>query len=471
VKAASITIGPYALMTQERVLLLGSDPVAIAPKAVDVLFVLAADAGRVVSKAELMERVWPQTFVDEANLTQNIYVLRRRFERDGAGLRIETVPKRGYRLIVPAQMPSPRALEAGASRRGGVLRTAAACAAILVGCTVSGSSWQGAGGVGGGSPDALPNVALRDYLLGREYQVGGTRAALQRAASRFSAVVIAAPGNALGYAGRAETEASLAYYAPDASSRITLQALAIADARNALECGNNAADANAAFGAVEMSVEHDDAAAEAAFARALAVNPNHLGALVWSGTLLMQQGRIGSARRAFARAVAIAPNAAGTVASLAWSDFLSGDNPDAIALSRQMLLAHQLPVVARVTLANAYLAVRDYRRARMVIRDLSGAAQTHVQAIALAARLDALTGRVAPGRRQLGGIEARTDPRSIGGWDAESIAAAYLALGDRSRAYLWLARIALWYRRQTAHDPRFASLVGEPRFEEWTRNG
>ena len=99
-------IGPYVLETGERVLLLGGEPVAVPPKAVDVLSALAADGGRVVSKESLMERVWPNSFVDEANLTQSIYTLRRRFSRDDSGVRIENVPRRGYRLIVPDPRPA-----------------------------------------------------------------------------------------------------------------------------------------------------------------------------------------------------------------------------------------------------------------------------------------------------------------------------------------------------------------------------
>ena len=336
---------------------------------------------------------------------------------------------------------------------------AAALAAVLLGCTVSGSSWH----AGDGGPYALSRSALRDYLLGRHYQVGGTSEALDHAERLFNAVVSAAPDNALGYAGRAETEASLSFYAANASERIGLQARAISDARTAVEKGNHDADAYAAFGAVEMSIEHDDAAAAEALSRALASDPNHLGALLWEGTLLMNQGRIGDARATFARAVAIAPNAAGTVASLAWSDFLAGDDADAIALSRQMLLAHQLPVVARVTLANAGLEARDFNDARRAIRDLSTSPETRVQAIALAARLNALTGRRGLATAQLDRLGARIDPREVGDWDAASIAAAYVAVGDRRQAYLWLERVALWGRRETARDPALR-LIG-PRCE------
>ncbi len=454
-------VGPYELEVVERVLLLADQSVAMPPKAIEVLIALVSDTGRVVSKEALMERVWPDTFVDEANLTQSIYRLRRQFARDGSSVRIENVPRRGYRLIaipLPATEPATRLCRQWP-------QLAAALVAVLLGCTVSGSSWRTDGGA-----YALAGHSPRDYLLGRNDQSVGSETSLHRAARLFSAVVRAGPNNALGYAGRAETEASLSFYAQDSSDRIDLQARAIDDARAAVEKGNYDADAFAALGAVEMSIEHDAGAAERALTRALAANPNHLGALVWRGTLLMEEGRIGEARVTFARAMGVAPNAAGTAASLAWSDFLAGDDADAIALSRQMLLANQLPVVARVTLANAGLDARDFTVARSAIEELARSPETRVQAGALAARLNAMTGRAVAAAAELDRL-ARVDPREIGDWDAASMAAAYVSLGDRRRAYLWLDRVGLWGRRETARDPRFAALARDPRFGRWVRAG
>ena len=64
------------------------------------LLVLVENSGRVVSKDELMKAVWPDTFVEEGNLTQNISVLRKVLgENPGEHIYIETVPKQGYRFI------------------------------------------------------------------------------------------------------------------------------------------------------------------------------------------------------------------------------------------------------------------------------------------------------------------------------------------------------------------------------------
>ena len=75
------------------------EPVPLPPRAYDLLLLLARNANRVMSKAELMQRLWPNTFVEEANLTQHVYTLRRALGDQPNGQSfIETVSRRGYRL-------------------------------------------------------------------------------------------------------------------------------------------------------------------------------------------------------------------------------------------------------------------------------------------------------------------------------------------------------------------------------------
>src|ERR1700739_3714870 len=92
--------GPYRLDMNRRLLFRGDDPVPIQQKALDILIVLVQREGEVVSKDELMEAVWPNSFVEESNLTQSIFVLRKAL---GEGSRenryIATVPGRGYRFV------------------------------------------------------------------------------------------------------------------------------------------------------------------------------------------------------------------------------------------------------------------------------------------------------------------------------------------------------------------------------------
>ena len=67
----------FRLDTQNRVLRRGGTTVPITPKAFDVLLLLIQNAGRIVTKDELMEAVWPNSFVEESNLTQTIFMVRK----------------------------------------------------------------------------------------------------------------------------------------------------------------------------------------------------------------------------------------------------------------------------------------------------------------------------------------------------------------------------------------------------------
>jgi TolB-like protein/DNA-binding winged helix-turn-helix (wHTH) protein/Tfp pilus assembly protein PilF len=91
--------GPYRLEPATRRLLRDSTPVPLTPKALDTLLVLVERRDRVVDKAELMQLVWPGSFVEESNLSQTIFVLRKTLGEAADGRPyIDTVPRRGYRF-------------------------------------------------------------------------------------------------------------------------------------------------------------------------------------------------------------------------------------------------------------------------------------------------------------------------------------------------------------------------------------
>jgi DNA-binding winged helix-turn-helix (wHTH) protein/pimeloyl-ACP methyl ester carboxylesterase len=91
--------GAFRLDAGERVLLGERGVVPLTPKAFDTLLVLVENSGHVIGKEELMRKVWPDSFVEENNLAQNISMLRKALGEDAGGQKyIETVPKRGYRF-------------------------------------------------------------------------------------------------------------------------------------------------------------------------------------------------------------------------------------------------------------------------------------------------------------------------------------------------------------------------------------
>src|SRR5687767_11352071 len=92
--------GKYRIETDERLLKRGSEVIHLPPKVIDLLLVLVESGGRVLSKDELMKRVWADSFVEETNLTHNISLLRRVLGEKQSGEKfIETIPRRGYRFV------------------------------------------------------------------------------------------------------------------------------------------------------------------------------------------------------------------------------------------------------------------------------------------------------------------------------------------------------------------------------------
>ena len=108
--------GPYRLEPSSRQLLRDGTPVALTPKQFDTLLALVERRDRVVEKAELMQLVWPDSFVEEANLSQTIFVLRKTLgdAPDGRPY-IDTVPRRGYRFA--AAITEDAATPPGPGRR------------------------------------------------------------------------------------------------------------------------------------------------------------------------------------------------------------------------------------------------------------------------------------------------------------------------------------------------------------------
>ncbi len=92
--------GPFRLDLTEHKLLRTGRPVAVTPKAFDVLVCLIERGGQLVRKEELMQKIWADSFVEEANLARTIWMLRKALDQDQNGETfIETVPKLGYRFV------------------------------------------------------------------------------------------------------------------------------------------------------------------------------------------------------------------------------------------------------------------------------------------------------------------------------------------------------------------------------------
>ena len=100
-----VRFGTVTLIPDERLLLKDGHPVSLTPKAFDLLVVLTANPGRLLTKEQLMQAVWPDVTVEESNLAYHVFAIRKALGESADSDRyIETVPKRGYRFVAPVRV-------------------------------------------------------------------------------------------------------------------------------------------------------------------------------------------------------------------------------------------------------------------------------------------------------------------------------------------------------------------------------
>lgn len=109
-----VEFGPYRLDLVGRLLKRQGVVVPLAPKSLDILSVLVLNAGEVMTKEALLQAVWPDTFVEEGNLTQHVWLLRKSLgPRPDGGEYVETFPKRGYRFAAATSIAEPSPADTG----------------------------------------------------------------------------------------------------------------------------------------------------------------------------------------------------------------------------------------------------------------------------------------------------------------------------------------------------------------------
>jgi DNA-binding winged helix-turn-helix (wHTH) protein/Tfp pilus assembly protein PilF len=275
--------GPFSIHATAGKLTRGRDEVHLTAKGYATLLFLVERAGSLVRKEELLDRVWPEGFVEPANLTQTIYVLRKTLDDYDARL-IETVPGRGYRfaaVVRHALEPQPALGLATApgrreSRLARMLWPAVAGVLAIVISTLH-SSVPSAG-----RPAAVNVEAHRDYVLGRYYWSQRTPPGVVLALRYFKAALQADPSYSQAYSGVADSYAIVGYYSPTASApRARALRLARAAALRAIALDPNLAEAHASLAFTDNLIGADDRETEREFQRAIALDPGYATAREW----------------------------------------------------------------------------------------------------------------------------------------------------------------------------------------------
>lgn len=281
-------IGPFRLNAARLTLHAHGKPVALGPRVVETLLVLAENAGKPVEKATLLDRVWPDGFVEESNLAQNVYVLRKTFREHGLKNTIETVPRKGYRLAAPVErvvdLPQPKPHRWSAGR----FLIAAAAFGVVVVLYAFGQANTSAPR---GSTDALSPDAQRLYVIGRYYWDLRTPDGVGKSLGYFARVIDAAPQSALGYAAMADANVTMGDYCYGTHRPATYFARARAYAEKALAIDPDSAQAHAALGFADLHGT-DAAFGLSELRHAIALDPAYAPAHEWLGIWLLRRGDV-----------------------------------------------------------------------------------------------------------------------------------------------------------------------------------
>lgn len=426
--------GGFTLEVTERRLTRGSDVIHLAPKAHDVLVLLLRQAGRLVTKDELLARVWPEACVEEGILTVHVSALRKAFGDDkrSSGY-IETVSRSGYRFVAPV-----------AREQDNRDRVAL---------------------------DAQPRpVELYELVgRGRARVLSGSYFELPEALSTFRAAIEIDSTYAAAHAGLAVT------LCLQGCLRVVPYQEAFAEAKSsamrALAMDSECADAQMALGTVLFAGEWDWAAAERSLRRALDINPSHTEALLAYGGLMEALGRPDEGMRFKQQALARNPESWLVYAEIANSCWNQRRYDETILWANRVLEIDPRHLLAGEFLAGVYLKQGDVehflaenlRRAR-----LFGVPEAAVERLRHLAA-DMQQAYTADGQAGLARCMLQHIPQGEGGALAVQRAVLHGAVGELDAAFEHLDRAldlrdpALVY---LAVAPQWDSLRADPRFAD-----
>jgi DNA-binding winged helix-turn-helix (wHTH) protein/Tfp pilus assembly protein PilF len=492
--------GPFSLHPLRRVLLRDGGPVALTAKVFDTLLALVERRGRVVAKDELMAALWPDTAVEENNLTQHVSMLRKALgERAGAHRYVVTVPGRGYSFVEPVREVVPEAerpttgrreeaalaetaaITVGASRPPRSALALAVCVA-MVSTTAAAYLWAGRG-----TPRQSPSAASSKaeavrparrhstdvpeareaYLRGRYFWNKRNPEGVEKSVEHFRRALDLDPAYAAAYAGLADAYSVLGNYRYGSLPPDECYKRARAAALKAVEVDEELSEAHASLALVKAYQERDAEGAEREFRRAIELNPSYPTAHHWYSDFLAMLGRAEEALAEAERAAELDPLSPIISTTVGERLFFARDYDGAAERLRRTLELDPDFIQARFILGLVYVrqglraeAVAELKRAR----ELAGG---DARVAAALGQAYALNGRKSEARRlleELAAAGAEVSPSDM--------ALVHASLGERERAYEWLSKARDKARTNPEAatmlkaDPRLDPLRDDPKFRD-----
>ena len=322
----------FLLNVSERQLFDADRPVALTPKSFDTLVHLVARAGHLVEKEELMQAVWPDSVVEEANISRAIHDLRKGLGQDKNGNKfIETVPTKGYRFVVDVteveeakpslgtskpdhallerDRPAPAEPAPNSGRhvpQRTMLILAGLLGAVLLVVLIGYSSGYRARSVGKKiAPETASGEALQNYTQGKFLIERRHEGDYEKALAAFEHAIELDPDYANAYAGKADAKLRAFWQSSGSHLEISQAGMAI---RKAIELDGANLYAHTVQCRILTTYYWEHAEAEKECRTAVELDANSADAARELAFLLHSLGRESEALAAIDNAVAIAPS-------------------------------------------------------------------------------------------------------------------------------------------------------------------
>ncbi len=456
----------------------GDELVSISPKALEILILLVEKRGEIVSREDLLETVWKDTFVEEANINYTISLLRKTL---GNKEFVQTVARHGYRFQAEvkritqngnvSQIESAQIIEPRKNRRRPVF-FAIALTSILLLAALLVFAWRG--NKPSGSPPSTPKAnspaaqSLLAYKRGKmildDKDVDNRE---QKALDEFQHAVTLDPTSALAHTGLAEAFASIAHAMPNDKSReVFLKANAATE--KALALDGNLFEAFLVRGWIRRNGDWDWSSAELDLRRAIELNPNSALAHFRYSQLLSNIGRHAEALAEIQKADAIDPLSEVIVTGHFPLLEGAGEYDRALKLSTEYLRNNSENSFAKRAHATFLYHTGDYARVieNGEIALAKSGQRRHFGWLSLLAAAYSRTGQTEKAGAMLNELElqSHTDKKAL-----YSLAMNYAELGRTQEAITALENCFAVHEQRMVWvgvEPRFGSLKHEPRFRQ-----
>ena len=490
----------FRLNVAERRLSQNGATVALTPKAFDVLAHLVEHAGHLVEKEGLMQRVWPDSFVEESNIARIVHTLRKALGEDDNGDKfIETVPTKGYRFVAkvnraavvrteppPSEVDIPDTaafakvngdgpdistngrLKTDLSQIKGVERSSIRLPVILSGVlllsTLGGAFWflQQSGAASADyhriRPQTLSGEAYQNYQQGKFLVERWHQGDYEKALESFDRAIELDPNYAAAYAARADVKI-MAFWGSSSHEDISQARTAV---RKAIELDPMSSYAHAVLCRILTTYDWDHKEAEKECRYAVALDPNDHEAQKELAFLLNYLGRDEEALAAMDKAIALAPTSFNK-RSRGMILYQSRRYDEAITQLQQVEETDPLYFESTRWLIRTYQMKGDYPRATacyMKLLEESGATSDEVAAIKATFEIE---GWPAVLRHMA------ENPKLKPFFQAGN----YAQLGENDRAFATLEEL---YKRRSillimaVREPTLDPIRNDPRFDQMLKN-